>query len=43
MVGDASEDAFVDAGMQVGSLEDEQAAEVSGFEDVDLVTLEGDD
>ena len=43
MVGDASEDAFVDAGMQVGSLEDEPAAEVSGFEDVDLVTLEGDD
>ena len=43
MVGDASEEAFVDAGMQVGSLDEAPAADVSGFEDVDLVTLEGDD
>ena len=43
MVGAASDDAYGDAGMQVGSLEDAPAQEVSGFEDVDLVTLEGDD
>ena len=43
MVGAVSDDAYGDAGMQVGSLEDAPAHEVSGFEDVDLVTLEGDD
>ena len=43
MVGDASDAAFDDAGMQVGSLDDAPAQEASGFEDVDLVSLEGDD
>ena len=43
MVGDASDAAFDDAGMQVGSLDDGPAQEASGFEDVDLVSLEGDD
>ena len=43
MVGAVSEEAYGDAGMQVGSLDDAPAQEVSGFEDVDLVTLEGDD
>ena len=43
MVGAASDEAYGDAGMQVGSLDDAPAQEVSGFEDVDLVTLEGDD
>ncbi len=43
MVGAASDEAYGDAGMQVGSLEDAPSEEVSGFEDVDLVTLEGDD
>ena len=43
MVGAASDEAYGEAGMQVGGLEDAPAAEVSGFEDVDLVTLEGDD
>ena len=43
MVGGASDAAFDDAGMQVGSLDDAPAQEASGFEDVDLVTLEGDD
>ena len=42
-IGDASDDAFGDAGMQVGAMEDAPTEEVSGFEDVDLVTLEGDD
>ena len=43
MVGAASDEAYGDAGMQVGSLDDAPTQEVSGFEDVDLVTLEGDD
>ena len=43
MVGAASDEAYGDAGMQVGSLDDAPSQEVSGFEDVDLVTLEGDD
>ena len=43
MVGAVSDEAYGDAGMQVGSLDDAPAQEVSGFEDVDLVTLEGDD
>ena len=43
MVGAASDEAYGDAGMQVGSLDEAPAEEVSGFEDVDLVTLEGDD
>ena len=43
MVGAASDEAYGDAGMQVGSYDDAPAEEVSGFEDVDLVTLEGDD
>ena len=42
MVGEGSEDAFVDAGMQVGSFEGSEAEEATGFEDVDVVTLEGD-
>ena len=43
MVGATSDDAYGDAGMQVGSLDDAPDQDVSGFEDVDLVTLEGDD
>ena len=42
MVGATSDAAFDDAGMQVGSFE-QASDEPSGFEDVDLVTLEGDD
>ena len=42
MVGATSDTAFDDAGMQVGSFE-QASDEPSGFEDVDLVTLEGDD
>lgn len=43
MVGASSDEAYADAGMQVGSVDDAPSEEVSGFEDVDLVTLEGDD
>ena len=43
MVGASSDEAYGDAGMQVGSVDDAPSEEVSGFEDVDLVTLEGDD
>ena len=43
LVGAASDEAYGDAGMQVGSLDEEPAPEASGFEDVDLVSLEGDD
>ena len=43
MVGDASEEAFVDAGMQVGSMDEAPAADVSGFEDVDLSQIAGED
>ena len=43
MVGAASDEAYGDAGMQVGSLDDAPTQEASGFEDVDLVSLEGDD
>ena len=42
MVDEGAEDAFVDAGMQVGSFEGSGADEATGFEDVDVVTLEGD-
>ena len=42
-VGEVSDEAFGDAGMQVGSIEDASSDDVSGFEDVDLVTREGDD
>ena len=43
LVGAASDEAYGDAGMQVGSLDDAPTQEASGFEDVDLVSLEGDD
>ncbi len=42
-IGEMSDDAFGDAGMQVGAMEDASTEEVSGFEDVDLVSREGDD
>lgn len=43
MVGAGSDEAFDEAGMQVGSVDEAGNETVSGFEDVDLVTLEGDD
>lgn len=42
MVGDSSDAAFDEAGMQVGSFEGSAGEEATGFEDVDVVTLEGD-
>ena len=42
MVNAGSDEAFIDAGMQVGSFDDAPATETTGFEDVDVVTLEDD-
>ena len=42
MVGDSSDAALDEAGMQVGSFEGSAGEEATGFEDVDVVTLEGD-